>query len=401
MTAAIEHELHAAPAALVAVARAATGERRANLLSWSVEELAPGVGNPTSGGVFRVGGTARLSDRDVPWTAVLKVLRSPDGPEAHDSPADPIYWRRELEVARSGLLSRIAGVSAPCCFRIDEPDSRTGWLWMEDLGRLDREPWREADYCTAARALARFHAATIGLPGPDRPPWLDRDSFVTFLAQACRPTLDTLLTEVEAGRAVFEPLASPGLAAVLDLIRDPRPVLRMAARVPPAVCHNDFNPDNLLLRRALPGHDEVVVFDWQMVGVAPVSADLSQLLCYLPLTLDGRRREDVETSVAEAYVDALAQHGCVLEPQLVAAAQAADGAARQVMFALMVMWWELAALEGGASADAAHAVVARHVTALLAGPVPDLAGRAVERARADPAEGWFAFGRPASPGGTR
>lgn len=144
MTEALEHDLRAAPGVVEAVARAVTGESSAIVGPWSVEDLAPGAaGNPTSGGVVRVAGTARLFDREAArWSAVLKVLRSPEGPDAHDSPTDPIYWRRELDVARSGLLTRIVGLSAPRCYRVDEPDARTGWLWLEDLGRLDRDPWR-------------------------------------------------------------------------------------------------------------------------------------------------------------------------------------------------------------------------------------------------------------------
>jgi hypothetical protein len=400
VTAALESQLRAAAAVVEEVARAVTGASSAIVGPWTVEDLAQGFGNPTSGGVVRVAGTARLYGREAPWSAVLKVLHSPEGPQAHDSPTDPIYWRRELDLARSGLLTRIVGLGAPRCYRVDEPDLRTGWLWLEDLGRLDREPWRESDYRAAARALARYHSATIGLPGPQRQPWLERPSFVAFLAQECRPWSDAMLAEVDGQAAGYEPLASPDLAAVLDLVRDPAPVLRTASRVPPAVCHNDFNPDNLVLRRAPDGHDELVAFDWQMIGTAPVSSDLSQLLCYLPLRLEGRPRTEVERSVVEEYAAALAESGFVLEPDVVEAAQVADGAARQAMFFLGVLWWELAALGSDADADARRAVVARHVGSLLAGPVPDLARRALEHARADPTEGWFAYGTPPRPGDT-
>lgn len=96
-----------------------------------------------------------------------------------------------------------------------------------------------------------------------------RTDFTTFLAQNYAPMVDALLAEVDSGAVAYRPLLARELAPVRDLVRDPEPVLRLAAQVPPAVCHNDFNPDNLLLRRTPQGQDELVAFDWQMIGVAP------------------------------------------------------------------------------------------------------------------------------------
>ncbi len=397
----VERRLRERPDLVESVARAVTGADSARLGPWSVEDLAPGrAGNPTSGAVIRVAGAAHVDGQEVRWSAVLKVVRSPEGPEAYDSPQNPIYWRRELEVARSGLLSGLVGLRAPRCYRIDEPDARTGWLWSEDLGELDREPWSEVDYRRAARALARFHAVTLGRPRSAGPDWLDRPDFVADLAQLCRPMFGALIAGVDAGRGAYEPLLVPELAPVLDLVRDPGPVLRLASRVPPAICHNDFNLDNLLLRRTSQGQDEVVAFDWQMVGVASVSSDLSQLLCYLPAMLHGRPREQVERSVVADYVSVLEQHGFVLEPEAVMAATVADGAARQAMFGLYMLCSELEGRESAGDVDGARSLVERFVAAWVAGPVPDLVRRAQAHVRDDSTTGRFSDGRPAAPGST-
>lgn len=382
---ALERTLRSEAAEVQAVARRVTGRPDASLGEWSVEPLAAGGGgNPTSGGAFRVSGTATSSGDDVPWSAVLKVVRAPEDPESpHRSPRDPIYWRREVDAVQSGLLDQVEGIAAPRSLGVQERDGgRTGWLWLEDLGRLDRSTWTEDAYRSAARALARFHASGLAVSWADWP-WLEREDFAVFLADACRPMFDTLLAHVDGGEPAYLPLArSAELRPLLDLVRDPGPVLRPLAGVPRTLCHNDLNPDNLLLRAAADGgDDELVAFDWQMVGLGSVSADLGQLLCYVPDVLDARTREEVEASVLREYWVEMTAAGVDLDPAALQAAYLADSAARQGMFAVMGLCVQAGAAQAAGQEERLAEVVAGFVTSTSSGPLVSIVRRAVEQVR--------------------
>src|SRR5262249_9581445 len=82
-------------------------------VDWSCEPLDVAAINPTTGGLYRVAGTAQTDAGPLrPWRVILKVLSRPDlsGTPLESGyavlPEDWNYWRREVLAFRSGLLER-------------------------------------------------------------------------------------------------------------------------------------------------------------------------------------------------------------------------------------------------------------------------------------------------------
>lgn len=375
---------------LARVVREATGTAVIDLRGWRADEVGTGrAGNPTSGGIYRVSGTAGADGAEpAPWSIILKVLRRvPELPVHTDAPDSPIYWRREIDLARSGLLDAVTGIASPRCFAIvDQPDE-TAWLWFEDLGEMGMTEWGPHDYAVAAAALARFHARGPAVADEVDLFWLDREPFTTFLARHYRPMVQRVLglaRQAPPGSSLsaLDPGRGPEeLRPVLELMADPTAALAALDHVPRTLIHNDFNPDNLRLRTRPDGEVEVVAFDWQMVSFGPVSADLGQLLSYLPNHLGALTRDQVERATIDAYVRAAAESGAPVDRAAVLAAYRADAAARQVLFSAAFLCEDLEALVASADDDAVAALVRAWAQQTTAGPLPGLARRAADALR--------------------
>src|SRR5437867_11507509 len=94
-------------AELVAVVRRALDMEVAELLTWEHRVLYGGVGMlDGKNSVHRFGGSARVGDRTLPWSAVLKVVGAPSGSAGSATgvgdPTHADYWRRELLAFGSG-----------------------------------------------------------------------------------------------------------------------------------------------------------------------------------------------------------------------------------------------------------------------------------------------------------
>ena len=387
----IVRALSADVAALESIAVAVVGLDRARLVDWSVEPLAVGAaGNPTSGGLFRVSGhvvggrgDVEGSDREppvVPWSAVLKVVRSPvETGHAWDRPTDAIYWRREADVLTSHLLDDIAGMATPRCFGVVEPAPATVWMWFEDLGPIDRAVWTEAEYEVAARAIARFHARYLtGTPIP-HVPWLNRDFLRGFHA-LCRPSFERLMNESrhasDSYRGLRPERAGPAIAALEQVMLHADRLLAALDAVPQTLCHHDANTDNLLVRPGPDGAPQLVALDWQMLGPGPLGSDLGQLLCNLPATGGVTPPADIEATVLRAYRDELTAAGVAIDLDTVRTAYAADAALRQTAWAFLLLDLSIQAAEEAGDDGAVADLVARFVESTAASRLPALAREA-------------------------
>lgn len=386
----IVRALAADVAALEAIAVAVVGRSRARLVDWSVEPLAVGAaGNPTSGGLFRVSGHVEGGHGDVvgsdgeppvPWSAVLKVVRSPvETGRAWDRPTDAIYWRREADVLTSHLLDGVAGLALPRSFGVVEPAPATVWMWFEDLGRIDRAAWTEAEYQVAARAIARFHAPYLtGTAIPDLP-WLNRDFLRGFHAVG-RPSFERLVTGSRSGSDTYRGLtpqrAGPAMAAVERVMVDADRLLAALDAVPQTLCHHDANVDNLLVRPGPDGAPQLVAFDWQMVGPGPIGSDLGQLLCTLPATYGATSADVIEAAVLRTYRDELVAAGVDIDVDTVRVAYVADAALRQTSWAFLLLDLSVLAAEAAGDDAAVVDLIARFVETTAASRLPVLARQA-------------------------
>lgn len=237
---------------------------------WSPEpgwQPLPGGAGPSTYGVW----LATESGREV----VVKRLVPPTDHELaqHDlaglqDPRHFAYWRREADVALSGVVAGTPGVRAPAGVRVEE--DADGVTVVSPRVADARSPG-----LFLARALGRFAGA-----GVDDRPWLARGQLRARLGRV-------------AARGGWPTLARTTVADVADHLWTHREQhLREVEALPEVLQHGDPVPGNLLGRDG----DDVVAVDWSTLGWGPVGADVG----YLALST----REEPEHLV-DAYLAAL------------------------------------------------------------------------------------------------
>lgn len=239
------------------------------LTDWTVEPLSSkGISNPE--GLFRVRGTGQVGQTTTPWSVVLKIVTRPD----HEQDLrDLWYWKRELRVAQSQLLTRLAApVVAPRCYGAVEHADDV-WLWMEQIVGRTSQPWTLSEYAFAARELGRFNGAYLtGTPLPDEP-WLCHDHVRGWLA-ALVPEHPARAWENRFVRGAFAPALRP---RVERLWAEQERFLAVLSQLPQVCSHFDYQRRNLFIRARPDGRDEVVAVDWQYVGIGALGGDLFHL----------------------------------------------------------------------------------------------------------------------------
>jgi hypothetical protein len=233
--------------------RSVLADPGAHLDEWRFEPVAYDFLNPSSGGVYRVGGTA--SGRE--WRLVLKVTQAPQGvaPELAEALREAVRWDRELLAYETGFLGRLGGgLVAAACHGSARRDDATGWLWLEDLGGAPA-PSSLADWSRVAHALGRFNGVFLGAGAVPDEPWLGRRWLRVWV---------TDVTPHSFWDASRVPAEHPLRERLLALWAARETLLAAVEALQPTCCHLDAHHRNLFLRG-----DDVVAIDWGLVGLAP------------------------------------------------------------------------------------------------------------------------------------
>jgi Phosphotransferase enzyme family len=293
---------------------------------WSPEpgwQPLPGGGGPSTYGVW----LAAEDGREV----VVKRLLPPTEHDlaSHDlaglqEPRHHAYWRREADVALSGLVADTHGLRSPGGVRVEE----------DPEGVTVVTP-RVADAGSSGLFLARSLGRFAGSEVEDRP-WLARGQLRSRLERVAR-------------RGGWPTLARTTVADVADHLWSHREGRLVAVEALPEVLqHGDPVPANLLGREG----EDVVAFDWSSLGWGAAGADLG----YLALS----SREDLE-HLADAYLSGLPEGLATREQVLLGARVTA------VYTALSRAEWALARAAEGEGALAGkyhHPSVAPYLRAL-------------------------------------
>ena len=248
-------------------------------------------GGSTTGGIFRVEGSARDGGETIPFALVLKVARAPEagvmsvsrgalpGGWGHDA-THSHYWRREALAYQSGLLADLAGgLAAPRCYAVQEQSEDSAWLWLEDITDTHGAQWPPERYALAARHLGQFNGAyPVGRPVPSFP-WLSSD----WMRQECLSRASSfapaLLLDPQtwAHPLVRRAFPEPVGEEVVRLWTEREQWLAALDRLPQTFCHLDAHRGNLFARLGSDGVDQTVAIDWAFTGVAALGTDIGQL----------------------------------------------------------------------------------------------------------------------------
>ncbi len=320
-------------ALLTTMARRATHRPMLELNGWNTESLTDidPMTNPTNGGIFRLSGTGQDGDIAVPWSLVIKALKSPAGmvmPGGHviteemaDDPAPFGYWKREYLGFESGALNDLPqGVRAPRYIGSTEQPGPVIWLWMEEIMDASEPRWPLERYRTVARQFGRFNGAYLaGRPAPSgawvTSGWL-QSWVTTVVAMIAGFMQDAGPWEHPVARNAFP---QPVRERLLDAWGRHAVLLAGLERLPQTFCHLDAYRSNLMLCPGVEGQDETVAIDWAFAGKAAVGEELSSLIIASMLlghvaVADAARLEQV---AFEGYLGGLRDAGWSGDPRLV------------------------------------------------------------------------------------
>jgi hypothetical protein len=221
--------------------------------------------HPVTGGT----GTSTVgvwrTDRNGQALVVKRLgLPAPDEPAEYSDPHHFAYWRREADVAVSGVVDASPGLRAtPVDVAEDDEGITLTREWVEDAA---------LNGLYVAHAMGRFAGADLG-----RHQWL-------AVGQ-----LRDRMSRVER-RGGWPTLARTTVADVADRLWARREtLLRELDALPQVPQHGDPAAQNLPGRQG----DDVVAIDWGTLGMGPVGADLGLFL--------QNAREDAEP-LLDAYL---------------------------------------------------------------------------------------------------
>ncbi len=309
---------------LTDIARQAAGVATLTLGAWGIKQIAGGLGNPVSVGLFRVEGVGHAGSEQRPWSAILKIIQSPAnvGQTNMGEGEDPThwnYWRRELLVYQSSLLPTLpAGLTAPRFFGTNELSGDMACLWLEEVIDDYQDGWPPERYALAARHLGRLNGLYAGEQPPAAFPWLGRgrlrqwrDLFPAWQAIPWQhPLVNAHYPEAET-------------VNMRRLLRDSEEFLLRLEPLPHTLCHGDTYPTNFKSRRAA-GGEQTVALDWALAHFGPIGYDLGGLVLGAYLNIADSNLAEVDGELFAAYMAGLRDSGYAGDPAAVRFAYAAS-----------------------------------------------------------------------------
>ncbi|MCP2264573.1 phosphotransferase [Promicromonospora thailandica] len=193
-----------------------------------------------------------------------------------------------------GLLPR--GLTTPPDATVLRHHGRP-WIVMRDVGAVLQQTWTPEAALVAARRTALLYVPGASRPGLLDAPWLEREGYAAYAhhVDAGHENLDALGHDPLL-RTLFTADQVTALHACLDAAES---LAARAKGLPVTLVHGDLTPRNAGLDRG----GDLVLIDWEHVGVGPVGFDLGTFVS-LYRAFGGLGELD-EPALLEAYGSAL------------------------------------------------------------------------------------------------
>lgn len=322
--------------ALTPIVRQSVRRDTFSIQDWHVSQLGGGAGNQVTLGLYRFEGTGQDQDEPIRWSVILKIIQSPANVGGvnlgeGDDQTHWNYWKREPLVYQSGLLETLpGGLAAPRCFGIVEKPDNIVFLWLEDITGSVVGAWSLDRYDLAARHLGQLNGIYLSERSLPSFPWFSKHRIQQWIEGVPWQTFPWEHPQV------LEHYPRLEANSFQHMLAEHERFLATLEKLPQTVCHNDTYPTNFVSRDLPNGEQQTVALDWALTGIAPVGADLGQLVFGAQNNLKEVNRDDIDIALFESYVAGLRDSGCKVEPQLVRFGYTAYAALQVGLF--MVFW---------------------------------------------------------------
>lgn len=284
---------------------------KAGVIDWKMETLYGG--GSLNSEIRRFSGTARDEGKVLPWSLILKIIRSPNSDE---DPASRRYWKREALSYQSGLLDQLPSTTcAPRCFGVVDQSGVEIWLWMEEIVDEISGRWSLDHYGTVARQLGQFNAAGFEKQAQMRQPWLTKGILRDCVGDTAPDIPPNILAHPLASRVwskdIYEWMRHVWSKheAWIDNIE----------RQPQTFAHLDAFRRNLFSRRDRQNNLQTVMIDWAFAGSAAAGEEIAPLVASSLnfLEFDSAQAKALDQVVFEGYLEGLRDTGWRGDPRAV------------------------------------------------------------------------------------
>lgn len=283
----------------------------AEIIDWKMEALYGG--GSLNSEIHRFSGTARDGGEILPWSLILKIIRSPDG---QDDQASLSYWKREALAYRSGLLDHLPGrICAPRCFGTVEQSDLEMWLWMEEIIDESSASWSLDHYGNVARQLGQFNAAGFGKQPQFAQPWLTKGVLRAWVGDTAPEIPPTILLNPFVARVwpndIYE--------WMLRVWAEHDAWIENIERQPQTFAHLDAFRRNMFSRRDQQNNLQTVMIDWAFAGSAAAGEEIAPLVAASLnfLEFDSAQAKNLDQVVFEGYLEGLRESGWHGDPRAV------------------------------------------------------------------------------------
>lgn len=301
---------------LTPLVRQSVQHGEAEIIDWKKERLYGGSFNSE---IHRFSGTARDQGEVLPWSLILKIIRSPDG---QDDPSSLNYWKREAFAYQSGLLDQFPDIiCAPRCFGIVEQSGIEVWLWIEEIMDELRRSWQLEQYGIAARHLGQFNSVGFGRQAQFTPPWLTKGQLRAWVGDTSPELPPNILAYPLVSRVwphdIYE--------WMLRVWSKQEVWIDNIEHQPQTLAHLDAFRRNLFSRQNKQGHLQTVMIDWAFVGSAAAGEEIAPLVAASLnfLDFDSTQVKALDQVVFEGYLEGLREAGWRGDPRAVRSTYAA------------------------------------------------------------------------------
>lgn len=254
---------------LAPLTKSTFNDESASAKTFELVALKPGVGNPTSKGVYRAMGIATTAAGDKPFSYVVKHLA--DGQPLMDASSIDSwnYWKREILFFESPIAQRIpASLGYPKYLGQSTLDDGTVLFWNEDLGDLTKSKWTWSKCVEAVRIVAELDSIEISDEADY--PFLCREmlfGWMEFRDEFFVPLFDKVRQCALANPETA--LAYETFGKYIELQSELASVVYSARQT---FVHGDFNLNNLV-----PSEKGIIALDWQLVGISGIGIEIASI----------------------------------------------------------------------------------------------------------------------------